>query len=82
MKPFTAHPQTVSETYLQHLRVAASFGLPMIAGGIACLVHGVFPFLFERTGSETIRSLHERMVANRHHKADAGEPCHELDWCI
>ena len=82
MTPFTAHPRTVGETYLQHMRVAASFGLPMIAGGIACLVHGVFPFLFERTGSGTIRSLHERMLANRRRKADAGEPCHELDWCI
>jgi hypothetical protein len=30
----------------------------MIGGGLACLVHGIFPFLFSQTGSRTIRELH------------------------
>jgi hypothetical protein len=37
----------------------------MIIGGIACLLHGIFPFLFVRTGSDQIRLLHERMVTHR-----------------
>lgn len=62
---FTQHPSSVGETYGQHLRSALSFSFSMISGGLACMVHGVFPFLFTNTGSSKIRSLHERMVLNR-----------------
>jgi hypothetical protein len=37
----------------------------MITGGIACLMHGLFPFLFLRTGSRTIAELNEQMVLRR-----------------
>ena len=62
---FTDHPQAVGETYGEHFAVASGFGISMVAGGLACLVHGVLPFLFTSTGSRTIRRLHDRMVANR-----------------
>lgn len=63
--PFLAHPETVGETYLQHLRHAAGFGFWMAAGALACLVHAILPFLFERTGSRIIGRLHGRMIVNR-----------------
>jgi hypothetical protein len=62
---FTEHPATVGETYVQHFQTAVSFSMRMMGGGLACLVHAVFPFLFESTGSATIRSLHERMIEHR-----------------
>jgi hypothetical protein len=62
---FTEHPASVGENYPQHLAAAAGFGLRMIGGGLACLVHAVLPFAFKRTGSGIITELHERMVANR-----------------
>jgi hypothetical protein len=62
---FTAHPRSVGETYFQHLVAAAGFGLRMVAGGLACLVHAVLPFLFERTGSNCVAELHQRMVARQ-----------------
>ena len=62
---FTHHPAAVGETYVQHLGVATSFGARMILGGLACLVHGLLPFLFTSTGSRTVTKLHDRMVANR-----------------
>lgn len=62
---FTEHPATVGETYGQHFQSALGFSMSMIGGGLACLVHAVFPFLFETTGSAAIRSLHERMIAHR-----------------
>jgi hypothetical protein len=65
MPLFTDHPASVGETYRQHLRHASGFGLRMILGGCACLVHGLLPFLFVRTGSRQITSLHDRMVTNR-----------------
>jgi hypothetical protein len=63
--PFTEHPASVGETYLEHLRVAAGFGFEMIAAGFACLVHALLPFLFVRTGSDCILRLHDRMLARR-----------------
>jgi hypothetical protein len=62
---FRDHPASVGETYGQHLRHASVFGLRMILGGFACILHGVLPFLFVRTGSRQIRTLHDRMVVNR-----------------
>ncbi|HWI35360.1 MAG TPA: DUF6356 family protein [Burkholderiales bacterium] len=62
---FTVHPRSVGETYGEHLRVASGFGLALIGAGIACLLHGLLPFLFVRTGSETVRRLHQRMVQGR-----------------
>ena len=51
------HLDEVGETYGQHFGAAAGFGLRMIGGGLACLVHAVLPWLFETTGSRTVRGL-------------------------
>ena len=65
MQFFTEHPASVGETYVEHLGVATSFGMAMIVGGLACIVHGLVPSLCMKTGSKTILSLHERMVSHR-----------------
>ncbi len=62
---FTVHPRSVGESYGEHLRAAAGFGFAMIGAGLACLLHGLLPFLFVRTGSETVRRLHRRMGLTR-----------------
>lgn len=60
---FTEHPATVGETYFQHQRFAMGVGLRMIIGGLACLVHGLLPFLCTTTGSRTIKALHARCTS-------------------
>ncbi|GAA4043526.1 DUF6356 family protein [Parerythrobacter jejuensis] len=82
MNIFTDHPRSVGETYTEHFRVASSFGIPMIGGGIACLLHGAFPFLFRNTGSTIVRKLHARMVANRVRPERSSQKGQQLDWCI
>lgn len=62
---FCGHPESVGETYLEHMGAAGGFGSRMILAGFACLLHGVFPFLFVRTGSNAISHLHNVMVTNR-----------------
>ena len=62
---FTDHPATVGESYVEHLESATGFGGRMILAGLACVLHGVFPFLFVTTGSRTIRHLHETMITHR-----------------
>lgn len=68
IKLFTEHPASVGETYGEHFVMASSFAVRMILGGFACLIHGFLPFLFVRTGSSEISSLHAAMVVNRNKK--------------
>jgi hypothetical protein len=69
---FTAHPETVGETYGGHLLAASGFGVRMVLGGLACLVHAVLPFAFVTTASRTIRELHDHM-ARRSPRSAAGD---------
>jgi len=64
-KLFTAHPQTVGESYAEHLLRATLFGTRMVAAGLACILHGALPFLFVTTGSRAISELNEQMIARR-----------------
>lgn len=65
LRAFTDHPASVGESYGQHLGRATGFGLRMVCAGVACLVHGVLPFLFVRTGSRAITELNDAMVIRR-----------------
>ncbi|MCR9137244.1 MAG: DUF6356 family protein [Alphaproteobacteria bacterium] len=58
---FTEHPQTVDETYFQHMRFAAGFAVKLLGAGCAAIVHAVLPFLFEKTASRMINDMHYRM---------------------
>lgn len=69
---FTDHPATVGETYWQHLASAWGFSWRMMLASLACLIHALLPFLFEKTGSQAITRLHDRMVVNRHRHARQG----------
>ena len=71
----TRHLRDIGETYGEHFIAATGFGLRMTMTGIACMVHGIFPFLFERTGSEMVRRLHTEMVTKR------ADTLHQ-DWVI
>jgi hypothetical protein len=55
----------VGETYIQHFFHAVSFGWAMLRGALACFVHGLFPWVHTRTGSQAVVTLHDRMVINR-----------------
>ena len=62
---FTDHPASVNETYFQHMGMAFGFGGRMLLGALACFLHGFFPWLCLTRGSDTIRTLHHRMVTHR-----------------
>ena len=44
---------------------AGGLGVTMGVAGLACLLHGVFPFVYKRTGSNAISILYRRMVTHR-----------------
>ena len=61
LRCFTAHPATVGESYGAHLARACVLGGRMMLAGAACVVHGLLPFLFVRTGSRTISDLNAQL---------------------
>jgi hypothetical protein len=62
---FKDHPESVGESYFQHMSASFSFAVPLLSAAIAAFIHGLFPFLFVRTGSRIVTRLHERMVVHR-----------------
>jgi phage-related protein len=62
IKFFTAHPEAIGETYVQHLFVAAWSGIQLLFAGIACIIHSIFPFLFVNTASNTVKRIHANMT--------------------
>ena len=75
LRPFTEHPASVDESYGEHLVFAGGFGFRLILAGLACLVHGLFPFLFARTASREVQVLHHRLESgNRSQLIDPSLP--------
>ncbi|MDX1508933.1 MAG: DUF6356 family protein [Woeseiaceae bacterium] len=62
---FTEHPASVGESYGQHFVSAMGFSLSMFKAAFCCGIHAILPFLFEKTGSDCITGLYDRMVTNR-----------------
>ena len=81
-KLFREHPQEVGESYAEHFAVAGTFGLRMIVGGAACVVHAVVPGLFITTGSGTVKRLYDQMVAKRAAKRDANIEMRSIEYVI
>lgn len=59
---FVDHPQSVDETYFQHLRFASWFAARLLIAGGAALVHALIPCLFEKTASRMICEMHGRLA--------------------
>ncbi len=62
---FTEHPETVGESYGEHFVSAMGFSMSMLKAAFCCGIHALLPFAFEKTGSECITALYDRMVTNR-----------------
>jgi hypothetical protein len=57
--PFTEHPETLNETYLEHMQAALKISGLMLLAGSACLIHSIFPFLFTNFANDTVQRLHK-----------------------
>ena len=63
---FLSHPQTVDESYGEHLLFALGFAMRLLGAGLAALVHAVIPCLFETTASRMICEMHARIARRAH----------------
>lgn len=61
--PFTHHPHSVDETYLMHFKHASGYGIKMIYGGMACILHAIFPFLCQNTASDVMLKMMRHYVS-------------------
>jgi hypothetical protein len=77
---FTEHPESVGESYFEHMGVALSFAGPLLTAGLAALVHAVLPFLCVTTASGTVKQLHARMVNRRPQPSGGSAPNRLLGW--
>jgi hypothetical protein len=59
---FTDHPHSIGESYFQHFCFALKFGSQMVIGGLACIMHAVFPFMFKKTGSDYLIKMTDDFI--------------------
>ncbi len=60
----TEHPNSVDESYLEHMQFAMGFAATLAAVAFCAFVHAILPFCFEKTAGRLVRQLHQR-IENR-----------------
>ena len=63
--PFTKHPKSVDETYLEHMLCALKFSFKLEMLAFAAIIHAIFPFLFKTTASDGVKKLNDCMKNRR-----------------
>jgi len=61
-RAFTAHPQSVNETYFQHMRFAGWFASRLFLAAGAATVHAIIPCLFEKTAGRLIGEMNTKLT--------------------
>ncbi|MDB2481667.1 DUF6356 family protein [bacterium] len=54
---FTKHPESINETYFQHMYHATKASVVLFLSSLACFAHGIFPFLFEKTATKNCEKI-------------------------
>ena len=57
IKDSQEHLNEVNETYFQYMRIVFKIGFTMLVTWVFCLVHGLIPSLFKKTGSNQIAKM-------------------------
>ena len=63
--PFTKHPHSVGETYLEHMRIAFNTAIKIQLVVLIILIHAIFPFLFEQTGGDKLNKINKDLQGRR-----------------
>lgn len=66
LKKCRAHLVFVKEGYIEHALFALSFACRLQWAAIAVAIHALIPALFQFTGSNTIRKLHQEIEGRMH----------------
>ena len=63
--PFTKHPHSVGETYLEHMWNALKVVFQLQIISLLIYVHAFLPFLFEHNGSDGLEKIHKELQKRR-----------------
>ena len=55
----TEHLRSINKSYYVHLKDAFYYGLRLLIGGLAAIIHAIFPFIFTSVASDTVNDLHK-----------------------
>lgn len=80
-RAFTAHPEATGETYFEHLWFTIRFATRFVYSGTVIVIHGIFPFFFERTASLQLEYMY-RVMKSRIPAARLEEIDHEFEYHI
>lgn len=69
-KCFTDHPESVGESYGQHLRIALWSGLQLVWAGLALIIHSIVPCVFVNTASDTVQKINREMTERRNRRIE------------
>jgi len=58
---FTKHPNSIGETYFQHLLKGVSFSMKLILISLKVFIHAIAPFLFENSASDKVAELNDML---------------------
>lgn len=56
------HLKKIGMSYFQHMRQAFLYSFTAFEAGFIFFIHGIFPHIFETTGSEIINNLNSRIM--------------------
>ncbi|MDG1104396.1 MAG: DUF6356 family protein [Ascidiaceihabitans sp.] len=58
---FLGHLRSVDGNYFEHLLFAGGFAQRLLEAGVAALVHALVSCLFEKTASQMITQMHDKI---------------------
>ena len=68
VNPFTKHPHSVGETYLEHMKKALKYSILLCTLSMVVFIHSVFPFWFETFTGDEIDKLNKEIQKKRQPK--------------
>ena len=65
MSIFSEHPNSVGETYWEHMRYACGKSWFIFKVAVIIFIHAIFPFSYKCEGSERIESLCDELTKRK-----------------
>ncbi len=59
------HLKEAGMTYFQHMRHAMQISILLFIAATCCAIHSLFPFVFKKTASNTIKYLMNNVISRQ-----------------
>lgn len=62
---FNQHPNSVGETYFEHISNALYYSFMSAIASILLLIHAIFPFVLQGHGAKIVKHIYDEMSKNK-----------------